>query len=1765
MSKASANTTAHLQKQFLSGLTIFNPSLLATKQDVATAVNVLEGTLDGDSIGPILQCALQSVYPYTLEFIICAVGKTSAVFIFKHILDQFPSDADGYSSSSTYSVLSRLTSGMHGLPYPGEKPDGLDDHYRHMQKAPAVLGELCKLINGGLFDDAEEIQVKSSKRNGNRFKQSKPSRSKAATGAEVEILTQCFYDFSLKVPRNRDAANEMVESIFSTQKRILKFFFTLARRPEIARLIREAYLRGGMYRGSVDAQSTLVGQHGSNAGAAMVPSIPEDGPFNIDLFIDSAEGFGKWRVYCSKACLSVLARDKEQSRYALDKLKELSTGCFSKTNQKRLTRDSPVDIFRARLPGEWRLVYHIDVVKEPGRDYENQVLRVLGVYTLHELKRKNWDKIGAHRAKKGKVYTDMCRARCPCPTMGPEYFEPVASGVSLAPASPPDLPDDVRYESETERDDIDEVHRMMDLEQYSVLSQDIIRDILEGENHNHVFQLSREEGEVAEYTGSSFVLGRSGTGKTTIIVLKMFGIERGWQNGGCVGPRPRQIFVTKSSRLAEKVEEDYVNFLYSLSSGPGLPDHAKARVRRWRERKKNSVVDVGDSVSKREDLPDKFSKLGEADFPVFMTFDTLCTLLEADLDDSSRSDWNARPRHKKWTGDQNELVTFDVFKRDYWPRISNTSAAAPSVAFSEFIGNIKGSEKSLEFPNRMLDRDAYENHRNRHMDYSLFEVYQRLKRELGARDHADRTHDILRKLDDHGLKGEMVDFVYVDEVQDLLLIDARLLISLCRNQNGFLWAGDTAQTISVGSTFTFTQLGAAVWRYQRNMLQRAPRQPQNFQLLVNYRSHGGIVRCANAIVDILRRFPGAIDELRPEASVPGKELPVFFSSEQLPSSAHGFFSVLPGVLVKLGSQQCIIVRDEAARIKVKEEIGRPGTILTVFGSKGLEYDDVILYNFFEDSVKDNLWRHLFASDSWQDLADPQHTSLIHELKCLYVAITRARHRLWVVNQNGGCFWLQRYLLGKGLIKEASTEQISTFAKESTSEEWAVEGRRLLAFREFEEARSAFEAAGDTYMSAVAEAYRLQEVALDIPSTSTKARRDAFVPAATLFEQCAAMADHSKAQANHHHSAARCYAKIKYHQDVVRNLKLASMYTDAATYCFDNNLLDQSVSITRDHKDKMDPAVKERITQVARFSYLESKRLDDAAELFEDKEEQMEFLVEHDLGEARALVLEKDKDFGKAIQGYLEEGLLSAALELFDDHILEVSQDSNVLRSFFTVILWEHFSFGCRSWEDVADVSPDRIFRLLSRIPRAYLKVQERNTVDLFKLMLKSARPSSFANFVLLGSGLDKALGLMALDFLFDDIPAAIDTSSQSSLISSLQLLHRYSALIREAALHEAPWSSESWLPLLFQFRQDGEGIRVKPRSFLYTSEAGSTLSREDFSRTLQTSLFNRLRTRVEQAEKIIARVSIFDLCMQMVLHGRCHVTHEGVVAHELGEGWYNRRIRFHLLRIMVSDNLLTISVTDDFPSRIRTQRTLLHAFESALNPLLHLSGSAPSFNEERVWEASQGLSTVKRWALDVLYSLNPSRQELQGAFLTNLCKAFAVGTIHCDGQTAIDSHLHRLPCATSRRQWYPRLVIRRPKGPPIHALHNLLAFLDGTGDLHRGVTFLCHLVFERIPIDLAVLCGLVERIFGLTILIAAYQRTGTLHSVILPKSWMIALWEDFNRFKYRGVPPIMMLGRVTERLFNDVYTGQLDYLHPFYNRSKDFPSYRVQDVVLARM
>jgi hypothetical protein len=78
-------------------------------------------------------------------------------------------------------------------------------------------------------------------------------------------------------------------------------------------------------------------------------------------------------------------------------------------------------------------------------------------------------------------------------------------------------------------------------------------------------------------------------------------------------------------------------------------------------------------------------------------------------------------------------------------------------------------------------------------------------------------------------------------------------------------------------------VASLVWIRQERLKQQFTRlstlhQPKSFQLVTNFRSHGGIVRCAHSVVVLITKFwPYAIDILPEEKGIVDGIKPVFFS------------------------------------------------------------------------------------------------------------------------------------------------------------------------------------------------------------------------------------------------------------------------------------------------------------------------------------------------------------------------------------------------------------------------------------------------------------------------------------------------------------------------------------------------------------------------------------------------------------------------------------------------------------------------------------------------------------------------------------------------------------------------------------------------------------------------------------------------------------------------------------------------------------------------
>ena len=226
-----------VHKQLLVGLNIFHPSRLGTEDDIAVALDVLEGSLDGESIGPIVFCSLQPEHPYVFEFIVSckltlffpyassplmlatAISKDSAELLSRFVLDALPLDADGFRASLGYKILSRISRSLSRLAYPSDElPKRLNDFRREIEIAPKVLEDLSKLLSEGFLDKGE-AEGKTNKKDTRR---GKTPRFKPISGVHAEISDRLFQALGREAPKSPDAADQLIQSVINTQKDILK-------------------------------------------------------------------------------------------------------------------------------------------------------------------------------------------------------------------------------------------------------------------------------------------------------------------------------------------------------------------------------------------------------------------------------------------------------------------------------------------------------------------------------------------------------------------------------------------------------------------------------------------------------------------------------------------------------------------------------------------------------------------------------------------------------------------------------------------------------------------------------------------------------------------------------------------------------------------------------------------------------------------------------------------------------------------------------------------------------------------------------------------------------------------------------------------------------------------------------------------------------------------------------------------------------------------------------------------------------------------------------------------------------------------------------------------------------------------------------------------------------------------------------------------------------------------------------------------------------
>ena len=306
----------------------------------------------------------------------------------------------------------------------------------------------------------------------------------------------------------------------------------------------------------------------------------------------------------------------------------------------------------------------------------------------------------------------------------------------------------------------------------------------------------------------------------------------------------------------------------------------------------------------------------------------------------------------------------EVLWRKVAKGICNSKKVSPLLVWIEIKSFIKGSFQALQTPDGFLSFKEYCNlgHKmapnfvgNREMIYKLFEKYEIVKKQMQHRhyDDGDLVFNLFQRLSRLDDINWCIHQFYIDEVQDFTQAELTLLLHCCRWPNGLFLTGDTAQSIMRGVSFRFSDL-RSVFYYISKHVDRSRGQkvklrvPQLHTLTQNFRSHSGILQLAASVIDLLMYFfRSSLDKLpRDQGMFPGPK-PVLLSCD-----FNDLVLLLKGnrreaSAIEFGAKQAIIVQSEETKKYLSNKI--KAIVLTVFESKGLEFDDVLLYNFFSDS------------------------------------------------------------------------------------------------------------------------------------------------------------------------------------------------------------------------------------------------------------------------------------------------------------------------------------------------------------------------------------------------------------------------------------------------------------------------------------------------------------------------------------------------------------------------------------------------------------------------------------------------------------------------------------------------------------------------------------------------------------------------------------------------------------------------------------------------
>jgi len=378
-------------------------------------------------------------------------------------------------------------------------------------------------------------------------------------------------------------------------------------------------------------------------------------------------------------------------------------------------------------------------------------------------------------------------------------------------------------------------------------------------------------------------------------------------------------------------------------------------------------------------------------------------------------------------------LDFKIFEEWFSRHKQATGLKDAHKTFEEFRGVITGYDITKEY----LSRDDYRSlgvkqsiflATEREAVYHLFEKYLNYLKENGHYDINILTHQWLPYC------LPLYDFIIVDEVQDFTNIQLHIILKSLKKPAGFILCGDSNQVVHP-NFFS--------WAHLKSMFYQSDLKGDEIKILhTNYRNSQTISDLANRLLKIKNARFGSID----------KESNYLVSTVAETKGEVVFIGNKGNAIADLGRKTCLSVNYAVLVLRNEDKakaraLFQSPLLFSVQESKGLEYENIILYNFVSDNAAeynavcdgvtpDDLLVDELTYARGKDKTDKSLDVYKFYINSLYVAVTRAVKSVYLVEQGKGHKLVR--LLG---IQEDS---VSGNMKEevSSADDWKREARRL---------------------------------------------------------------------------------------------------------------------------------------------------------------------------------------------------------------------------------------------------------------------------------------------------------------------------------------------------------------------------------------------------------------------------------------------------------------------------------------------------------------------------------------------------------------------------------------------------------------------------------------------------------------------------------------------------------------------------------------------------